>query len=160
MPRDAPFVLGPFTVDARGRLRPTDDGPLPAFSLCWRGCTVEVALRQGDAAADVAVMALRAGAGRVPSTATGGSIGRAAVFAALAGMPGLLPPGWRVLLLPDHRLELTAEAGLAMPATVAELLCAVTGFLLAAAPYLDLFGEAGVETAGREDGGRVNTCPG
>ncbi len=160
MPLDSPFVLGPFTVDARGRLRPTEAEPLPTFALCWRGCTVEAALRQSGDGPDVAVMALRAGAGRVPSTAAGGSTGRAAVFAALVAMPGLLPPGWRLLLLPDHRLELVAEAGLAMPATAAELLCAVTGFLLAAAPYLDLFGEAGVETVGREDGGKVNTCPG
>jgi hypothetical protein len=160
MPFDAPFVLGPFTIDTAGRLRPTEPGRLPGFALCWRGCAVRVELHPAEA--DAAVMSLQATAGRVPSTAAAGSFGRAAVFAALAELPGLLPDGWRLRLRPDHRLELAAEAGLALPATVSELLSAVTLFLLAAAPYLDLLGDAGVEaagveTGGREAGGSVNT---
>ena len=158
MPLDAPFVLGPFTVDSAGRLRPTDAGSFPAFSLRWRGGGIEVRLaRPVDQGAGL--IALRAAAGRVPSTASGGNR-RAAAFAAMAGLPGLLPAGWRLELQPDHSLRLVAEMALAMPTTATELLCAVTGYLLAAAPYLDLLGEAGLEAPGADAGGMVNTWPG
>lgn len=162
MPFDVPFVLGPFTVDRAGRLLPNADEPFPAFSLDWRGRAVEVWLARPPEGG-VGRIGLRASLGRVPSTAGGGrgrpGLGgrggqRAAVFAALRGLPGLLPAGWRMELLADHSVGLVAEAALALPATAAALLGVVTGFLLDAAPYLDLLEESGVAA------GTVNTWPG
>lgn len=160
MPFDAPFVLGPFTVDMHGRLLPTDEGRFPAFCLRWREYGVEVSVaRPLEAGGQEGVIALRASVGRVPSTA-GDTPGRAlsrrkAVFAALSGFPQLLPAGWRMELLPDHSVRLSAEVVLAMPATAAALVGEVTQFLLTAAPYLDLLTESGVAAPGT-----ANTCPG
>ncbi|MBN8893052.1 MAG: hypothetical protein BGP12_17505 [Rhodospirillales bacterium 70-18] len=162
MPFDAPFTLGPFTVDDRGRLLPTDTGRFPAFTVRWRNRAVEVSLARPVTSPAAGhggmrgVIAMRTLAGRVPSTAEHvpdqAMARRAAVFAALVGMTPLLPAGWRMELLADHSVALTAEAELEMPATATALVSDVTLFLLAAAPYLDLLDESGV--------GTVNTCPG
>ena len=37
MPFDAPFNLGPFAVDAMGRLAPSGPAALPGFFFRWRG---------------------------------------------------------------------------------------------------------------------------
>ena len=37
MPFDTPFSLGPFTVDAEGRLAPGSQEDFPSFSVVWRG---------------------------------------------------------------------------------------------------------------------------
>lgn len=159
MKLDEPFALGPFTIDGAGRLQPTDPRAMPEFSLVWRGCDVRVRFEPAPDPHQ-ATMELCTGAGRVPSTALVGSQLRAEVFSALAALPGLLPSGWRVDLLADHRLELAGHAALALPATVSELLSAVTVHLLRAAPYLDLLGEAGVVAARASAGGSVNIWPG
>lgn len=158
MPFDAPFTLGPFTVDMQGRLLPTDTGQFPAFSLRWRSCGVEVSMARpavlpdGPGSVGEGMISLHAMAGQVPSTAEGQPIPalarRAAVFAALSALVPLLPAGWRMDLLADHSVRLSAEVALAMPTTATELLSAVTLFLLAAAPYLELLEESGVAAAG------------
>lgn len=157
MPFDAPFVLGPFTVDAEGRLLPIADAPFPAFALRWRDRPVEVWLARPPEGG-VGRIGLCAGLGRVPSTGDAGRRQgghglhrRAETFAVLRGLPALLPAGWRMDLLADHSVGLSAEVQLALPATAAALLGAVTRFLLEAAPYLDLLEESGVAA------GTVNT---
>ena len=40
MPLDAPFRLGPFIVDADGRLSPGTPEPFPSFRVAWRGHVV------------------------------------------------------------------------------------------------------------------------
>jgi hypothetical protein len=165
MPFDAPIMLGPFTVDAEGRLLPTDSGRFPAFSLRWRDYEVDVSLarppREGD---PHGLIVLRASVGRVPSTA-GDAPGpalsrRSEVFGMLGGFPRLLPAGWRMELLADHSVGLSAEVALAMPATAITLVSEVTQFLLTAAPYLDLLAEAGLAAFGVAEPGTVKTWPG
>ena len=46
MPFDAPFMLGPFAVDAEGRIAPRDPDAMPAFFFRWRGRVVRARLRQ------------------------------------------------------------------------------------------------------------------
>lgn len=158
MPFDAPFMLGPFAVDAMGRLAPSDPNALPAFLFHWRDRMVRARFAQSGP--DSGEIRLRVTLGRVPSTASPldpESRGRS--FALLRTLPRALPPEWQVVLLPDHCVRLEAVTELTLPITATVLLVELTRFLLRLAPYLDLLDEAGVAGA-VADAGKAKTCPG
>ena len=154
MPFDAPFILGPFAVDARGRLSPRGPAALPGFLFRWRGRVIRARFVQDDAGQGR--LTLTAALGRVPSTAGAGDPQtRPTSFQLLHLLPRVLPGRWRMVLLPDHRVRLEAEADI-LPVTATELLVELTRFLLEVAPYLDVLDEAGI--AGTEgEVGSANT---
>jgi hypothetical protein len=96
---------------------------------------------------------LAAIAGRIPSTAEPGT-DRATAFETVATLPRSLPPGWRVKLLPDHRIRLEAATNGAVP-TATSVIAAMVRFALALDPYLDR-----LESASAGPSGRLNSCPG
>ena len=150
MPLDAPFRLGPFRVDADGRLSPGAPELFPSFRVAWRGQGVQARLTA--AGPQGGILALRAILGRVPSTGRpegAGAVPRQAAFAAVRTLPGTLPPGWKVALLPDHRILAEAQKHLLLPTSAEDLVTELTLFLLRLAPYLDLLAEGvGIEPAG------------
>ncbi len=141
----APLILGPFAVERNGALRPRQPGPPPALRFAWRGRRCEAALAPDG-------LQLAAIAGRIPSTAEA-EADRAAAFAALATLPGSLPPGWRLRLLPDHRIRLEATEAAAPTAT--GMIAAMVRFALALDPYLDR-----LDSASAGPSGRAKVCPG
>ena len=140
---EAPFKLGPFTVDAEGGLSPCIPEAAPAFLFRWRDRMVRARLVRADQ--EGGQLALQATLGRVPSTASTpeGAL-RSRSFALLHWLPRPLPPEWRVCLLADHRVILEAAPRITLPVTATALLTELTCFLLALSPYLDLLDEAGV----------------
>lgn len=138
MPFDTPFPFGPFMIAADGCLTPASEDSKPSFSFRWRGRVV-----RADMIAN-GHMTLRAVVGRVPSTASDRAIARRQSFELLRALGVNMPEGWRVALLPDHRAVLEASVTLSDPVTAANLLTAITDFLLRLAPYLDLIDETGM----------------
>jgi hypothetical protein len=130
------FTLGPFTVDRDGILQPRNPAARPALRFAWRGraCAAELS---GSA------LHLASCAARIPSTAEPGA-DRGRAFAEVAALPRSLPQGWRLTLLPDHRIRLEAEAPLESPPTAISLVAALVRFGLALDPYLDRLEGAGV----------------
>jgi hypothetical protein len=124
-----PITLGSFAVARDGALQPRRAGSHPAIRFAWRGRACEAALT-GDA------VQLAAIAARVPSTAEPG-VDRPGAFAELAALPRSLPSGWRLSLLPDHRIRLEACAPLEAPPTATALITLMVRFALALDPYLD-----------------------
>jgi hypothetical protein len=133
------FPLGPFLVEASGRLLFRNPEVTSGFSFAWRGRRFAAVLGEGR-------MGLSGVLGCVPSSAAGVER-RAASFAAVRALPRCLPPGWRLLLLPDHRVQVQAEETMDWPANAAAVLQPVVRFLLALAPYLDLLEESGLAVA-------------
>ena len=121
------LTLGPFAVTRDGALRPREAGPPPAFRFRWRG-------RPCEAAVEADGLRLVAIAGRIPSTAERGA-DRGTAFRTIAALPGLLPPGWRLRLLPDHRIQVELETVVASTAT--SMIAAMVHFVLALDPCLD-----------------------
>ena len=146
--------IGPFTVDAAGRLHPPS-GEAAQFRCFWQHRAIHARLR--DTRLD-----LRASAGRIPSTARPeGAARREGLFSLLRLLPRSLPAHWRAELAPDHTLRLGTEIELPQPLTPVELLSALACFALQAAPYLDLLDEEGLAAmGGAEPGGMAKTCPG
>ena len=143
MPFDAPFRLGPFTVDSEGRLTPFAPVDAPAFLFRWRDRVTRARLMQDDAAGGRLV--LQTTLGRVASTAgTPDETLRPRSFALLHWLSQAVPPGWQVRLLAEHRVRLETGTIVSLPITAAALLGEVTAFLLALAPYLDLLDEVGL----------------
>ena len=143
MPFNAPFKLGPFIVDAEGRLAPGRPEEAPAFLFHWRQRVVHARLVQGSPG-DGRIM-LQATLGRVPSTASSPEgVLRPQSFTLLHWLPRYLPPEWRIMLHADHRVVLDAQPAIVLPSTAASLLTQLTCFLLALSPYLDLLDEAGI----------------
>jgi len=136
MPFDVPSMLGPFSVDEQGRLAPRDPNALPAFLFRWRGRVIRARMRGAEP--QLGRLLLRSVLGRVPSSAGDDPATRPASFAVLHWLPRELPPGWRLSLLPDHRILLDAGADIALPITASGLVVELAGFLLTLAPYLDL----------------------
>ena len=155
MPFDAPFMLGPFSVDATGRLAPGGPATMPAFLFRWGGRVVRARLRHAEA--DHGRLLLRCVLGRVASTAGAAEDVRPRSFAALHWLRGEVPPLWQVSLLPDHRVLLEAEADILVPITAAGLVAELAGFVLALAPYLELLEELGVFPAASSAAGTANT---
>ncbi len=73
---------------------------------------------------------------------------RPGALAALASLPPAMPQGWRLRLLPDHRISLEAEEALDSPPTAVALVTRLVRFALALDPYLDRLEEAGTELPG------------
>ncbi|MFC7472869.1 hypothetical protein ACFQS7_00780 [Dankookia sp. GCM10030260] len=142
-----PLILGPFAVAPDGALQPRDAAQAPALSFRWRGRRCEAAL-----AADGVHLATIAG--RIPSTAEPGA-NRVTAFDAVATLPRTLPPGWRMRLLPDHRIRLEAAADAQPAPTATSMIAAMVRFALALDPYLDR-----LESASAGPSGRLNNCPG
>ncbi|MBN8875233.1 MAG: hypothetical protein J0H67_20545 [Rhodospirillales bacterium] len=143
MPFDAPFNLGPFAVDASGRLAPRNGtAESPGFLLSWRGRSVHAHLQDAEGASR---LVLEVALGRIPSTAGERTLDqRPRSFATLRVLPTGLPEGWRLHLTPDHRLRLKAERLIELPITVTLLVTELTCFLLTLAPFLDLLDEVGM----------------
>ena len=160
MPFDAPFEMGPFAVDQEGRLTPRGPNAAPVFVLRWRDRIVRARLDQRTPV--IGTLLLSVTLGRVPSTACGPQAAmRPGSFALLHMLPQALPTEWRVLLLPDHRVRLEAEARIELPITAVGLVAELTRFLLALGPYLDVFDEAGIAAPPVEPAaGTANTWPG
>jgi hypothetical protein len=131
-PSAAKFAHGPFLVEPDGSLHP--HAP-PFLRFTWRGRGCEARLAGGR-------MRLSAQAGAIPYTAESPGQ-RAGMLAAVGALPKALPPGWRLSLLPDHRLRLEAEEALPAPTTATELVGRLVGFALALDPYLDRLDSAG-----------------
>jgi hypothetical protein len=146
-PSPPPIRLGPFAVAPDGGLALRDAGRRPALRFAWRGRPCEAAL-EGD------MLRISVLAARVPSTAEAGA-DRAGAFAALAALPRRLPPGWRLALLPDHRVRLEVEVPRPAPPTVTALIARMVGFALALDPYLE-----GLESACGTASGMAKTWPG
>ena len=146
MPFDAPFKLGPFTVDSTGRLSPLAPDVPPVFLFRWHGRLVRARLaQQSEAADDLALMA-EVALGRVPSTAgIYDETARPRSFALVRWLSRVVPTGWHLYLAPDHRIWLNVEKSIGTPITAAELLTRVTCLAMELAPYLDLLDETGVK---------------
>jgi hypothetical protein len=142
----SPLPLGPFLVDESGRLAFRRPDIEPGFSFLWRGRCFAVRLRAGALSCSVPI-------GRLPSTAAGGGK-REAGMALLRVLIHHLPRGWRLRLLPDHRIQIDTEQPMALPTTIGTLLSPVVGLLLRAAPLLDLMdeNELGSSSVGRGSG--------
>ncbi|MBU8541132.1 hypothetical protein [Falsiroseomonas tokyonensis] len=136
---------GPFLVALDGSLSAMREH---ALRFAWRGRGCEASLGDGQ-------INLAAQAGWVPFTAERPQA-RPGAFAALEEMPRELPPGWRLRLMPDHKVRLEAAVDLPDTVTATTLVSAMVGFALALDPYLDRLESAGME-AGAEAAGTVKT---
>jgi hypothetical protein len=149
MPFGSPFRLGPFIVDEAGRVSPGAPDRFPSFSVCWRDRVVHLRLAHAPAPGSAqGSLGVEVVLGRVPSTADGGAASGAArredAFAVLRGLPSVVPAGWEVAVLADHRVRLALETGLEVPTRATALVTEVTLLLLELAPYLDVLDEAGI----------------
>ena len=182
MPFNTPTSLGPFRVDAEGRLAPGSEEDFPSFSVVWRGCTVRATMTSTADHSKAppphpSTLALLALVGRVPSTAGANPVRaaerRAQIFSGLRCLPALLPSGWQVELRADHRVAIESKIHIPLPASAVNLVSAVTGILMELTPYLAVLAEAGLSDSGRSDAGRSdsgvsgpyllgteNSCPG
>jgi len=120
----------------------------PALGFAWRGRPCEARITEGR-------LSLSAVAGAVPYTAERAA-DRPAVFDLIRGLPAELPAGWRLRLLPDHRLRLETDQTLPAPITAITLVTAMVRFALALDGYLDRLEFAGV-AAGSAKAGTVKT---
>jgi hypothetical protein len=151
MPLHTPIPLGPFLIDAEGRLAPRADDAFPAFTFRWRGRSVHASLSHVDP--QDGRLKLQAVLGRVPSTAENRKTApRPTSFASLRAVRRDLPEDWTMRLLPDHSALLEAEAAIPLPITATGLVTELTRFLLVLAPYLDLLDETGVTAPVASDG--------
>ena len=141
MPFKEPFILGPFSVDAEGRLSPAREGVSPGFSVRWRGRVVHARLEQSIG--HDGRLHVRSSLGRIPSTASD-PVTRVGCFTMLRSLLSALPSAWSARLLPDHQPQLEVETIVALPITVTNLVVELTLFLIVLSPYLDLMDRAGV----------------
>ena len=145
MPFDAPFTLGPFQVDSDGRLSPTSPETVPTFNVTWMGRQIWATMNDVDGGG----LAPSVVAGRVPSTAGALDDRRREVLSAVGRLPALLPDDWTAQLHADHRVVLASQVTITAPATVTELVTALTLFLLTLGPYLELLDEIGLASTAR-----------
>jgi hypothetical protein len=147
MPFDAPFKLGPFSVDDQGRLTPYEPASAPAFLFRWQGRVVRARLGRADA--DTGRLTLQATLARVCSSASAPDAAvRPRSFALLRWLERVVPKEWDVALSPDHRVLLTMEAPIGLPVTASALITELTRFALDLAPYLALMDEVGLTVPG------------
>jgi len=141
MPFREAFIIGPFSVDAKGRLYPVHQDVAPSFSVRWRGRVVHARLARNDT--PDGRLYLQSSLGRIPSTASD-PVTRVACFTMLRNVLSALPDAWTVRLLPDHQPQLEVETMVTLPITVTNLVTELTLFVLILSPYLDLMDQAGV----------------
>ncbi|HEY7578497.1 MAG TPA: hypothetical protein VH855_12955 [Acetobacteraceae bacterium] len=143
MPFDAPFTLGPFSVDGEGRLTPANPAMAPRFHFRCHNRLIQVRFDRADRGTGRLV--LQVALARVPSTARSPDQAlRPRSFALLHWLERILPPGWRVALLADHRFWLDTETPIGLPITAAGLVTELTRFALELGPYLELMDEVGL----------------
>ena len=130
----APLPIGPFLIEADGRLRLRAPQTPPAFSFTWRATNFTVKLDNAGR------MILRAIGGRIPSTSDG-SGRRDDALAVLRALPSSLPAAVRLSLLPDYRIQVETDFTHGWPTTAAALITPIVGMLLRVAPVLDLLRE-------------------
>jgi hypothetical protein len=147
MPFKGSFLLGPFSVDAEGRLSPARLDVSPGFSIRWRNRIVHARLVQSDTRDGH--LFIQSSLGRIPSSASDPAI-RVACFTMLRNLLAILPRTWTVRLLPDHQPQLDVETIVSLPITVTNLVTELALFLLILSPYLDLMDSAGVEVVAVE----------
>jgi hypothetical protein len=128
--------LGPFLVLENGGLALRLPKSPPNFSFSWRERRFVVCIHHDR-------MVLGGPVGRLPSTSSDGSQ-RAHATALLRALSRALPEGWRLHLLPDHRIRIEAEHVMHMPTTASALMTPVVRLLLRAAPLMDLLAECGL----------------
>jgi len=137
--------LGPFAIDLDdATLAPRTPGVRPELRFAWRGRPCQAALAPH-------AMRLAAIAARIPSTADPAA-DRPATLEALADLPLAMPEGWRLRLLPDHRVSVEADEPFEGPPTAVAVVSRLVRFALALDPYLDR-----LEAAGTEPPGKANT---
>jgi hypothetical protein len=141
MPFKGSFVVGPFAVDAEGRLSPARHDVSPGFSIRWRGRVIHARLLQYDPLDGR--LHIRSSLGRIPSTASDPAT-RQACFAMLRNILTSLPPAWSARLLPDHQPQLEVETLVDLPITVTSLVTELALFSLIMTPYIELMDQAGV----------------
>jgi hypothetical protein len=140
---DAPFRLGPFSVDAEGRLSPRKPSSSPAFVFRCAGRIVRARLDPANAAAWH--LTLQVTLARVCSSAsTSDGTLRPRSFALLRWLERAAPTSWRVVLLADHHVQLETERRIDLPITAAALIGELTSFALDLAPYLALMDDIGL----------------
>ncbi len=133
MPFDAPFKLGPFSVDAEGRLSPTQSGTGPNFRFRWHGRAVCVQF--DHAPPGEGRLKYRVALARVRSTACcSDATLRPRCFAVVRRLERVVPSDWRVALLVDHRIWLETETPIGVPITATGLVTELTRFALELAP--------------------------
>ncbi len=137
---------GPFLVGTDGSLTPVRDA---SMRFSWRGRGCVVTLSDGQ-------ISLTAQAGAVPYTAEHRRA-RPGAFAELDAMPGDLPEGWRLRLMPDHRVRLEAAFDLHGDTSATALVSAMVSFALALDPYLDRLESAGLAASPLAADGMVKT---
>ncbi len=128
------FSLGPFAVDAMGRLSPRDQLAVPGFSVRWRGRRVHIRI-SGDGQA-IGRLTIQTNLGRIPSTVSSPER-RAMGLAAARSVARTLPETWRLRLSPDYQQSLDMVTPIALPITAIALITQVTAFLLDLSPWLD-----------------------
>src|SRR5580700_105740 len=97
MPFDAPFKLGPFSVDSEGRLAPRKPAAAPAFLFRWHNRAVRARLDQ--AADETGRLILQVTLARVQSSASASDTTlRPRSFALLHWLERKVPPDWQVVL--------------------------------------------------------------
>src|ERR1700678_2047483 len=100
MPFKEPFLLGPFSVDAEGRLSPTRQDVSPGFSVRWRRRIVHARLVRNEV--PDGHLSIQSSLGRIPSSASNPAA-RLECLAVLRSLLHALPKTWVVRLLPDHQ---------------------------------------------------------
>jgi hypothetical protein len=138
------LILGSFAVAPSGTLTPRVPGLQPELRFAWRGRPCRAALMEDE-------LHMAAIAARIPSTADP-MADRPGALAALALLPEAIPEGWRLSLLPDHRICLETREALEAPPTAVTLVTRLVRFALALDPYLER-----LEAAGTDLPGTVNT---
>jgi hypothetical protein len=131
-----PIPLGPFLVQENGHLELRKPDDEPGFTFLWRGRRFAVRIRRDRMSFSVPV-------GRLPSTSAGGGR-REAAMALLRALGRNLPAGWRMRLLPDHRVQIDSDQHMGLPTTASALMAPVVGLVLRTAPLLDLMDECGL----------------
>jgi len=149
MPFKEPFMLGPFSVDAEGRLSVARSDVSPGFSVKWRGRVVHARLAQNSA--QDGHLYVQSSLGRIPSTASDPET-RAKCFTMLRNLLAALPETWRVRFLPDHQPQLEVETMVSLPITVTNLVTELASFLLVLSPYLERLDEMGVTVVASNHG--------
>jgi len=140
MDMNTSYNLGPFVVDAEGRITPRSGAAMPNVMFHWRGRTMKARMVGHDTDGSLFIATIL---GRVPSSADPECVAlRPLSLAILRGLPETLPARWQIQLLADHQARLEAEIAMPWPATAVALMTELTRFLLALAPYLDLLDEA------------------
>ena len=134
------LILGSFAIDPSGTLTPRAPGLQPELRFAWRGRPCRAALTEDE-------LHLAAIAGRIPSTADP-MANRPGALAALAELPTAMPDGWRLSLLPDHRVCLETREALDGPPTAVTLVTRLVRFALALDPYLERLEAAGTDLPG------------